>query len=174
MRRFAIVLATLALSFAAGSAFAQDQAKKMTDTKTFVRMATSGNQFQIQSSKLALDKAQDKGLQKYAKQMIEDHTAVSDKMKKTLKQANIEMPENAQKLTENHQKMMDKLKQAEGKQFDEAYREAQIKAHDEAIKLHQAYAEGGDNKQLQQLAQSLLPTLKQHREMIDKVEAQAS
>ncbi len=169
MRKFIVSLAALAFSFAAATAFAQD-AKKATDAKTFVTKAAQSNQFEIESSKIALEKATNAQLQQFAKQMIDDHTAVGKKMKEVLQQADMKMPEEAQKLDEKHQEMLQKLKSASGDKFNSTYKQQQEQAHETAIQLFETYAEEGDNQQLQQFASSVLPTLKQHRDQLQGIE----
>ena len=48
-------------------------------------------------------------------------------------------------LDSQHQKMLDELKAKNGKDFDASYDQTQVKAHQDAVALFDAYAKGGDN-----------------------------
>ena len=63
---------------------------------------------------------------------------------------------------------MDKLQQAEAP-LDQPYVELQRTAHTDAVSLFEAYAKDGDNATLKSFAQETLPTLKMHKDMIEKI-----
>jgi putative membrane protein len=64
-------------------------------------------------------------------------------------------------LDSDHQKMLDELKAKTGKEFDQSYDQIQVKAHQDAVALFEAYAKDGDNPDLKKWA-ATLPHLKQH------------
>ena len=68
-----------------------------------------------------------------------------------------------------HQKMLDDLKSKAGKEFDQSYDQIQLKAHQEAVTLFEAYAKGGDNADLKKWATTTLPHLKEHLTMAQKL-----
>jgi putative membrane protein len=61
------------------------------------------------------------------------------------------------------------LKAKDGKDFDQAYDQAQLKGHQDAVALFEAYAKGGDNADLKKWAAATLPHLKQHLAMAQKL-----
>lgn len=133
------------------------------DTPTFVRMASSSNQFEILSSRLAVDQASDQAVKDFANRMIDEHTTAGSRMAEVTKAAGIQAGDSAgeESLESRHKEMLDTLSRNEGS-FDEAYVRAQFQAHQEAVRLFSAYAETGDEPQLKTLAQELLPRLQQH------------
>jgi putative membrane protein len=72
-------------------------------------------------------------------------------------------------LDSTHQKMLDDLKAKNGKEFDQAYDQSQIKAHQDAVALFDAYAKGGDDAELKQWATKTLPHLREHLSMAEKL-----
>ena len=72
-------------------------------------------------------------------------------------------------LDANHQKMLDDLKAKSGKDFDTSYDQTQVKAHQEAVALFEAYAKSGDNSELKTWAAETLPHLKEHLSMAQKL-----
>ena len=136
-------------------------------TATFVPMAASGNQFEIESSKLALQRGQSQAVKDFANLMIKDHTAAAAKMKQTLADARLQAP--TEPLSAKDQKALESLKAATSGAFDKAYIDAQYVAHVEAVNLFTAYAQNGDNPKVKALADELLPTLKAHLDHVTKM-----
>ena len=63
------------------------------------------------------------------------------------------------------------LKSLSGNQFDKTYVQMQVKAHEKAISLFEAYAAAGENKGLKDWAWNTLPTLKEHLEEANNLNA---
>jgi putative membrane protein len=136
------------------------------DTETFVTKVPSSNQFEIESSKLALQKASDDQVKQFAQMMIDDHTKAGEKFMEVVKTAGFTPPGTA--LEERHQQMLETLS-GQDQNFDQAYIQAQLQAHNEAVSLFSAYAESGDNEPLKSFATETLPTLKQHLAEVEQL-----
>ncbi|UVC12480.1 DUF4142 domain-containing protein (plasmid) [Rhizobium sp. TH2] len=133
MKFISALLISVAL---AGSGFAADKA-------TFVKMVLSSTKLEIDSSKLAVDKATSPEVKAFAEQMIADHTKAGEEFMATLKKEGEEAP--ASELTTKHR---DELHQLEGigdQDFDAAYVSMQESAHVEAVDLFRTYAEKPDD-----------------------------
>jgi putative membrane protein len=72
-------------------------------------------------------------------------------------------------LDTQHQKMLDELKAKNGKDFDASYDQTQVKAHQDAVALFDAYAKGGDNSELKGWASRTLPHLREHLSLAEKL-----
>jgi len=133
----------------------------------FVKQAAIGNKFEIESSKFALDHAQNGDVKSFAQRMINDHTKAGDDLKAAVQDANAgtEVPDQ---LDQAHKDQLDKL-QASNTDFDRQYVDMQVKAHDDAVNLFQGYADNGDNDRIKQFAANTLPTLKDHQKMIHEI-----
>ena len=57
---------------------------------------------------------------------------------------------------------MDALKNAKGAQFDTLYMSQQVPAHEDALKLHQGYAQNGENASLKAFASKTAPVVSKH------------
>lgn len=163
-----VVLLGTGAVFLLGSANAMGT-KSATD---FARKAAVGNEFEIESSNLALQKSQDENIRHFAQQMVGDHGKAGDDLATTVANANMEKPDAT--LDRKHQKMLDKLNAASGTEFDHAYIKAQVKAHDEAVSLFKDYAKHGSNDDLKNFASSTLPTLNEHKQKIDAMKSSYS
>ncbi|MBD8064429.1 DUF4142 domain-containing protein [Devosia sp. PTR5] len=165
------LLLTTALAFtvpaiaqeAAAPSNAQVQPMNVTDPTEFATMAAPSNMFEIESSKLALERATSEDVKTFAQQMIDDHSKAGEAMKAAASQDGVTPPSE---LDQKHQEMLDQVSRAEGDAFDAAYVAAQVQAHDEAVALFEGFANTGENSALKQFAETTLPTLQQHREHI--------
>lgn len=147
-----------------------NQRMQNVDAQTFSRMAAMSNQFEIQSSQLAQQKARSAEVKAFAQDMIKDHQMAAQRMKAVMAKANASGDmTTGSVMDEKHQAIMTKLKSASGAEFDRAYVEAQMQAHEEAVALFTAYSQSGDDPQLKQFASEMLPTLEQHREHIMRI-----
>lgn len=129
------------------------------DKATFLKVVASANEFEIQSSELAKQRSYDDHLRDVAEMIIADHRKAGAKLKGLL-EAKKETP--PAKLAPKHQKMLDELKSAEGKDFDTLYIDMQAQAHVEAVALFRTYAGAGDDQALMGFARETLPRLETH------------
>jgi putative membrane protein len=164
------LLVTTALTFAL-PAYAQEAVApatatapmNVTDSAQFGSMASISNLFELQSSTLALEKASSEDVNAFAQQMIADHTKAAQDMTAAAAEEGV-APETD--LDDPHQKILDGLNDLEGQDFDSAYIQAQVQAHDEAVALFESYATNGAEGPLKSFAAATLPTLKAHQEHV--------
>jgi putative membrane protein len=133
----------------------------------FVKKASVGNEFEVESSQLALQKSQDENIRHFAQQMIDDHGKAGEDLATATSQANMEAPDSS--LDKKHQKMLDKLNADSGTDFNKDYIKAQVKAHNEAVSLFKDYSKHGDNDSIKSFASTTLPTLQEHKQAIDQL-----
>ena len=130
----------------------------------FVTQAANSNMFEIQSSQLALDKAQDNRIRDFAQSMIKDHTAASDKLKAAAQNQTVPTT-----LDQEHTRMLQQLQQASGNDFNRSYVQMQFDGHQKAVALFEAYGQNGDDPQLKQFAQQTVPTLREHLQHVTDI-----
>ncbi|MCO6052014.1 DUF4142 domain-containing protein [Mesorhizobium sp. RP14(2022)] len=162
-----IVPALAALMLASGAAVAQkaenpDKAEAVYKVATpdFAKTVMSSNEFEIQSSKLAEEKAAATDVKEFAKQMIADHTKAGEGLKAALEKSN--MTPEAPKLSPKHAAMVEQLKAASGEDFQMLYIDMQTQAHMEAVTLFRTYSGSGDDQNVVAFAKKTLPTLEMH------------
>ena len=130
-----------------------------TSAAEFVKTATEAGDFEIASSRLALEKSQSPDVKKFAQQMIDDHTAAAQKLQAVT--LNAGMPPLT-KPNKKHAEDMKKLQAAKPSEIDPMYVAIQREAHETAIQLFSDYAKNGDDPKLKQYAADTLPTLQTH------------
>lgn len=129
--------------------------------KTFVMKAAKSNNYEIQAAKLAEQDSSNGEYKAYADMIISDHTKAGDQLKSAVAQVDPSMtlPTGVSAKGQQH---LNTLKNA-GKNFDIKYRDQMISTHVAAIKLFQNYVgQPGDNAQVKEVAQGLLPVLHKH------------
>jgi putative membrane protein len=130
----------------------------VTSAAEFVPTATSSNLFEIESSRLALQRARDPEVRRFARQMIRDHNMASRRMMAVASRAGLPTPPPA--LIPRHQAMLASVQSAAD--FDSAYVGAQVMAHQESVALFSAYGSNGDVPPLAAFARQTLPNLQMH------------
>jgi putative membrane protein len=136
-------------------------------TADFVKEAAISDMFEIQSSQLAAQRANEP-TKAFAAQMITDHQKTSNELKSIVQsgKADASIPSD---LDSSHQKMLDKLKGLNG-DFTKQYDKDQVSAHKDAVSLFKRYAKGGDDAALKDWAGKTLPDLERHLEMAQNLE----
>ncbi|WP_109109016.1 DUF4142 domain-containing protein [Azospirillum sp. TSO35-2] len=127
--------------------------------KTFADTAAISDMFEIQAGKLAQDQAKDKGVKQFGGHMVADHNKTADAMKALAKQKSMDLPT---KLDSEHTQKLDQLRGLKGDEFDSAYLQGQIDAHQKAVTLFRDQAKNGKDADLKRFADQTLPTLEQH------------
>ena len=127
----------------------------------FLAQAASANQFEIESSQLALQASQNAAVRNYANLLISDHTRLGQQVTAAAAAGGVPMPPPG--LLPAQQSALAQLQAAgTGPNFDLAYRQAQIEAHNQAIGLMQNYSASGDVPALRSAAGSAIPMMQMH------------
>jgi putative membrane protein len=135
----------------------------------FIDKAGSGGMFAVLSSDLALNKATDARVKELARRLATERRAANDRLVSTLRSAQLPPPPTG--LDPEHQEIMDKLSTASGREFDRAYLDAQVQAHEDVVELFASYAKEGDNAELKSFAQQTLPTLEDHFKHVQRLDS---
>lgn len=125
----------------------------------FLAQAASANQFEIESSQLALQMSQNSGIRNYANMMIADHARLGQALAAAATSAGLTPP--APTLLPQHQSLLDQLRTT-GPSFDAAYRGVQIQGHQQALALFQNYAASGDVPAVRAAAGQAIPAIQMH------------
>ena len=129
----------------------------------FMAMAASSDQFEIQSSQMALQMSRNPQVRQFAQTMIDHHTRTTAELTQ-IAQANGMAPPPPT-LMPQHQAALSRLQTAQPGMFDAAYKQEQITSHGEALSLMQNYAAQGDKQPLRDFATRTSPVVQQHLSM---------
>jgi putative membrane protein len=134
-------------------------------TQDFVTQAAISDLFEVESSKLAQQNADQKSKQ-FAAKMIKDHTATTNELKSLVRGGKVEATLPTE-MDSSHKSKLDKLKGLKGAEFDKEYDDMQVSGHKDAVSLFERYSKGGDNAELKAFASKHLPHLREHLKMAE-------
>jgi len=126
----------------------------------FAQTAAAAGAFEVQSSQLAASRAQLQTVKDFAQRMITDHTAAGQQLTGVATAAGMTAP--SPQLTDQQQAAINNLTSLNGEAFDDAYLDAQVEAHENAVSAFQTYLANAQAGPLRDWAQQTLPTLQQH------------
>ena len=127
----------------------------------FVAKAAASDMFEVEAAKLAQTKAKNPGVKKFADEMVTAHTKSTADLKKAIADSGqtLALPTA---LPKDLQDKLSDLGKAEN--FDKAYMDNQVDAHQAALDVMQRYAQDGDVPVIKAFAAATAPTVQQHLE----------
>jgi putative membrane protein len=138
----------------------------------YLAQAASSDQFEIQSAQLAQQASQNPAVQQFAGMLITDHTQSTQMLMAAAQAAHVPAPPPT--ILPAQQAMLDQLRAAgTGPAFDQAFQQVQIQAHQNALQLHQNYAQSGDVPALRQTAAQIVPVIQKHLQMAQALQVTA-
>jgi len=156
----ALLLAGTAVTASAQTPPPPPPAEAKMQAAAYVMAAGKSDMYEIESSRIALQKTQNAGIRRYADMMIKHHQkTTADTMAAARKAGmNPAPPAPDAGITAS----LGELQAASGADFDRLYLGQQVPAHQAALDLHQSYGAGGDQPALKATAKKAVPIVKQH------------
>lgn len=160
MKPFATLLCAAATATLMHGALAADLSN---GDQRFLRKAGESGLLEIQASQLAVERGQHPEVKRYAEMMIKDHTAVDKELKALASAKGFQLPTE---LDGGKRRLTEKLRKAEGHDFDEEYAdEVAVDAHEDAVELFEDAADDTDDTEVKAFAAKHLPALQKHLDM---------
>jgi putative membrane protein len=138
------------------------------DTPTaqqFAETAALSDMYEIESSRLALDKGESAQTREFAQMMITDHTRSSENLKAAIEASGQSLALPGE-IDAAHEAQIDVLRSLSGADFDREYLSQQMAAHRQALDLLKAYGGNGDTAELRQFAQATIPVIQKHHDWL--------
>lgn len=132
-------------------------------SQTYVEKAAMSDMFEIEASKIALERSMVPAVKTFAQEMIDAHMATSAKLTPIALASGITPPSA---LDEDHTKKLDDLRNAKQEEFDDKYIDIQTSAHNAALDLNKDFAKNSTNTQLAAFAAEVAPAIEQHLEHV--------
>ncbi len=134
----------------------------------FVEKAAASDMFEIEAGKLAQSKAKNAEVKTFAGEMVTAHTKSTADLKKAIADSGQTITPPAA-LPADLKARLDALNAAPD--FDKAYVDGQVAAHEEALALLQSYSTGGDVPAMKTFATAAVPMVQTH---LDRARALAA
>ena len=137
------------------------------DDAEFLAEAASASMMEVELGKLALEKSTSPKVKDFARMIVDDHTKAIADLENIATQKNVALPVA---LMDKHQKMVDKIKDEKGKEFDKKYLDAMVSDHKEDIEEFKEISEETKDLNVKEFAAKSLPKLAAHLEMAERLE----
>jgi len=141
--------------------------QQMTDAE-FAQAVANADAFEIQSSELAAQRAARQDVKDFATTMVRDHRATTQELTTLAPTVNLTAP--TPQLDATHQGRIDSLRGQSGEAFDDAYLDAQVEAHENAVRTFENYIAGAQAGPLRDWANTTLPKLRTHLTHVQQLE----
>ncbi|GAA0648884.1 DUF4142 domain-containing protein [Brevundimonas lenta] len=134
----------------------------------YIPAAAVGDMYEIQSSAIALERSRNERLKALATMIRTDHTAATNLLASEVHEA---APATVLPTTldQRRQGLIDNLRSAAAENFDRAWLDQQIAAHQEALTLHRGFAD--QDSPLAAHARSLIPKIEAHLREAEAIKA---
>ena len=158
----------LALSAAAAPAVSQTPPPRppveaMTKAMPYVVAAAMSDLYEINSSRIALEKSQNPKVRLFASMLIKDHTSLTAATMKAAQRAGVTAPPSV--MDAGTTASIAELQNASAADFDRLYLGQQIPAHRTAFELHSYYSNAGDQRVLRENAKKAISRIGRHLDM---------
>ncbi|WP_316818612.1 DUF4142 domain-containing protein [Pedobacter nyackensis] len=124
----------------------------------FMTEAATEGMMKLELAKIAVQKATNPRIQKYAKMVVKDHEKIGERLKKLAEDKKITLPTTLPQADLNH---LDELRKMPANDFEKHFVDMMVKGHKKILDLYKAATTSGDTP-LERFARSNLSKLEAH------------
>jgi len=127
----------------------------------YVSNAAIGDMYEVEAGRMAQERGVRAETKALGEMLVSDHTAAAERMAGLARAAGETIPTE---MDERRQGLIDNLRAAQGAEFDRVFAAQQVAAHQEALTLHEGFADNTDHPELAAHARETVPRLQAHLE----------
>ena len=142
-----------------------DHGKMAADHK-FAMEAAMGGMMEVELGKVAAEKGATDEVRQFGQRMVDDHSKANSELMQLASGKGMTLPAAPDP---KHQAEMRKLTSLSGEKFDKEYVKMMLKDHKQDVPAFEKEANGGMDAELKAFAASALPTLREHLQMIQRI-----
>ena len=142
------------------------QDKMSNDDQAAMKQLASANLAEIQSGKMAASKAQNPEVKSFAQKMVDDHSKMLEELKSLAKTKGVALPQDAAVKDMAQMKLMERKS---GADFDREYVEHMVKDHEKDLKDVQDIAAKAKDPQFKSAVQQANAKIKEHLQLAQRV-----
>ena len=131
------------------------------NARQYVALASSGDRFEIETARIALERAEDAEVGGLAQMILSDHERSSARLAEAGAQAQPPLTPEPE-LDPVQRSAIEALQHARREDFDREWLHRQVLAHQQALDLAIAYARGGDSEPLRRHAAGTISSIQTH------------
>ena len=132
----------------------------------FVMFAAMGGMAEVELGRLAAQKGASEDVRQFGQRMVDDHSKANAELMQLASGKGMTLPAAPDA---KHQAGMRKLSALSGEKFDKEYVKMMLKDHKKDVAAFEKEAAGGMDAELKSFAASTLPTLREHLQMIQRI-----
>jgi putative membrane protein len=166
---FAVALAAAPTGLLRAQVSPQTAASGVAADSAIVRQMVTSNNTEVQLGQLAQQKSANASVKQFAQQMVTDHTNMARQWTALAIQGNVRMPATTDPAQAQQASALGALS---GADFDRAYMNAMVQAHQNAVSLLQNAGQLAHSAAVRQLATTGLATVKQHLATAQQLQGQ--
>ena len=137
--------------------------------ESFLKQAAQNGLAEVESSKLALTKAQNSQVKSFAQQMVDDHTKANEELKALAQSKGVEVPTEPSMAQRAKIKLLEK---SSAENFNHRYAEQMgVDAHQDTVKLFQKASSEARDADVKAFASKTLPKLQEHLKLAQDLKA---
>jgi putative membrane protein len=134
---------------------------------SFMNEAAPGGLTEVELGKLAVKRASNADVKKFAQRMIDEHSQANRELDELAAQKNVTLKKEK---TPEQQAAIDKLSKLNGNVFDREYAKDMLKDHEKDVAKFEAAADEASDPDVKTYAEMTLPTLRGHLDMARKLQ----
>ena len=165
-----VMSGAMAVAVTIGCYGAEAQTPIPPSPKDFVMAAAQSDQYEILAARLAEVQGQDPRIRAYAQRMIQDHTRLTDELRKAAVASGLPAPGPG--MSSDEAALLGSLQGLRGAAFDKAYARQQGLIHAQAEAVEGSFATAGADATLKAAAQAALPTVRDHARMAQQLQTE--
>lgn len=162
MKKISLLILTIHLS---GIVYGQ-RPDPDTTARHFIIMASIGNLHEVNSGKLAAQKASGADVRSFGQMMVTDHSEAEQRLLLLARSRGYDLPDAATDTPPNDLN----LSKASGQDFDRLYIHNMVPDHRATVMMFQNYIIVGRDPDLKAFAQQMLPKLREHLAAITRLD----
>jgi putative membrane protein len=135
--------------------------------KSFIEDAAKGGMFEVQSGKVAEQKASDPQVKEFAQRLVQDHSKANDELMQIAQAKGVKMPDK-DKWADKHE--LNKLNKMSGADFDREFAQHSVKDHQKDIQKFEKASAKLKDPEVKAWAEKQLPVLREHLAMAQKLQ----
>lgn len=134
----------------------------------FAMEAAMGGMEEVEMGRLAAEKGASDEVRQFGQRMVDDHSKANQELTQIASSKGMTLPAA---LDPKHQADVQKISALSGEAFDKAYVKMMVKDHKKDVGEFQKESTRGADPEIKAFATSTLPTLQEHLQMIQRIDA---
>jgi putative membrane protein len=147
---------------------AQGQGTLTASDQKFVREAAQGGMMEVQLGQLAQQNGASAEVKDFGRRMVQDHTQANTRLKTLATDKGLKLPTEMSQEQKQH---MQQLSRLSGAEFDRMYMDHMVKDHKKDVSEFEKESKNGGDLAVRAFATETLPTLRQHLELAQQIDA---